>query len=1168
MEKVYDLEERPAKKRRFFVEDPQFDAALKKEPSVSDATAKEEPSLSDATIKEEPSLLGTTIKEEPLLLGATVKEEPSLQDEMDAVPKTAAYAERLAANRAAYEAYCPKDEEAEDRRDAEFLASLDYIDRKASLPQFDMELFASVTGVDNLPLAQRQRLWKESEQNMERAINIYLDGVSRAKSEQPASSAPRTTARDLDNGHPPDPNTSAPPRNIALRDVPSKRYVGAFGVTGWATRSGSKLAFGDTVLIERTKPAPTAYRPYMRRSTNNTIVRFTNAQGSELGRLEDDYAQWISSLLDQKVCEFSGTCIYAPERLKVNDTVHLQLRVYLCRDTFKGAALKPLESNRAVNFHESRESEEERAIRIRQVGLVKLFDEISLIPSRASMQTEKHKREALLRVAESSDKPNSSSHVSMATQTLTQGDVPSSPPEPEDGEELKQDQLDALYRKAQSFDFNTPEAEPADTFALDLRKYQKQALHWMLSKEMDEKDRHRQQSMHPLWEEYQWPTKDVDGKELPKVPGQTAFYVNPYSGELSVNFPVQDQNCLGGILADEMGLGKTIEMLSLVHTHAGRPHPAAADNHPLPRYRPDAMQAPNTTLVVAPMSLIAQWKSEAEKASKEGTLEVHLYYGNSRSPSLRDLCNKSTPSVIITSYGTVVSEYNAAASNTGSRDLMSLDFFRIILDEAHYIKNRQSKTAKACFALQGKHRWVLTGTPIVNRLEDLFSLVHFLKVEPWSNFSFWRTFITVPFESGQWIRALDVIQTVLEPLVIRRTKDMRTPDGKTLVGLPPRTINIVHLELSKAEREVYDWIFMRVRRAFGGSIDSGTILKSYTTVLAQIMRLRQTCCHPVLVRDKSIVADEEGAAAASDLASGLADDMDLEALLARFEASDNEEQDANKYGAHVLKQIQDEANNECPICAEEPMVQQAVTGCWHAACRKCLLDFIEHQRQAGKIPRCFICREPINARDVFEVIRHEYNGAEGIAIIDKPLISLRRVKCDDASTKIAGLMSHLRRLRMEDPRAKSVVFSQFTSFLDVIQPALERDRIPYVRFDGTMSQKARAAVLEDFASRPVGMVLLLSLRAGGVGLNLTAAKRVFMMDPWWSYAVEAQAIDRVHRMGQDSEVIVTRFIIRGSIEEKMLKIQDRKKFLASSLGMMSDEDKKLQRIEDIKELLS
>lgn len=140
-------------------------------------------------------------------------------------------------------------------------------------------------------------------------------------------------------------------------------------------------------------------------------------------------------------------------------------------------------------------------------------------------------------------------------------------------------------------------------------------------------------------------------------------------------------------------------------------------------------------------------------------------------------------------------------------------------------------------------------------------------------------------------------------------------------------------------------------------------------------------------------------------------------------------------------------------------------------------------------------------------------------------------------------MTHLNQIRKEDPSMKSVVFSQFTSFLDLIQPALTRDHIRYLRFDGSMSQKSRASVLDEFRDSKKGVVLLLSLRAGGVGLNLTAAKRVFMMDPWWSFAVEAQAIDRVHRMGQDEEVMVTRFIARESIEEKMLRIQERKMFM-------------------------
>lgn len=414
------------------------------------------------------------------------------------------------------------------------------------------------------------------------------------------------------------------------------------------------------------------------------------------------------------------------------------------------------------------------------------------------------------------------------------------------------------------------------------------------------------------------------------------------------------------------------------------------------------------------------------------------------------------------------------------------------------------------------------------------------------------------------MRALDVVQTVLEPLVLRRTKDMKTPDGEALVPLPPRTINVEKVKLSEPEHDVYEHIFLRARRTFNANVEAGTLMKSYTTIFAQILRLRQSCCHPILTRNKNIVAEEEDAAAAADIAAGLADDMDLGALIERFEA-DEGEQDASKYGAHVLKQIQDESEMECPICSEEPMEEQAVTGCWHSACKKCLLDYIEHQTSKGELPRCFNCREPISARDVFEVIKHEdedgpdesdvlnaaidvddeddlYSSTQTRSPKPKARISLRRVN-QLSSAKIITLLTQLKRLRKTEPNLKSVVFSQFTSFLDLLAPALTGAGITWLRFDGSMSQKERAKVLNDFANRTKFTVLLLSLRAGGVGLNLTCAKRVFMMDPWWSFAVEAQAIDRVHRMGQVEEVNVTRYIVEGSIEEKMLKVQDRKKFM-------------------------
>ncbi|KAL8908168.1 MAG: hypothetical protein Q9207_000991 [Kuettlingeria erythrocarpa] len=1066
---------------------------------------------------------------------------------------------------------------------------------------FDRSLFESFVGQE-VASTVFDRLRELAGDDMERAINMYLDGSWKADIPAMKSFNPimdtftsSTGERNTPRPNPPATPQDTPPKNKQqLNAMPEYRYVGAFGVGGWATKSGpSLLKHGEITKIERTKIKPPikigrggkaiqSAKNLAAKNRNDTIVRFTNARGEEVGRLPKETAEWVSTLIDQKVCHFEGTCVYAPERIRVNDTVYLQIRCSMLKRAFEASGFVKPEDNRLTGIFEEKETSEEKGLRMRQVSLVKLFDEINLHPTTINDTTAKHKRQGILQAAEIAEQYDKEGDSKKQKPTQDGTSTPPADDESEEGEELEQDQLDTLYKKAQSFDFNTPTREPADSFVMDLRKYQKQALHWMISKEKDEKSENKEKSMHPLWEEYAWPVKDMDDQLLPSVSGQDKFYVNPYSGELSLDFPVQEQHCLGGILADEMGLGKTIEMLSLMHSNRSeiaaqstQSIPSSVANLPrLPKNSASVETAPCTTLVVAPMSLLAQWESEAAKASKPGTLKTLVYYGSDKAANLQNLCCEanaaSAPNLIITSYGIVLSEFNQVANRGGDRGshggIFSLDFFRVILDEAHFIKNRQSKTAKACYEINAQHRWVLTGTPIVNRLEDLFSLVRFLRVEPWNNFSFWKTFITVPFESKDVLRALDVVQTVLEPLVLRRTKDMKTPDGEALVSLPPRTIEIEEIELSKQEREVYDYIYTRAKRTFNATMEAGTLLKSYTTIFAQILRLRQSCCHPTLTRNKAIAAEEEDAAAAADVANGLADDMDLQELIERFTSESGDDEDiSNKFGAHVLQQIQSEANNECPICAEEPMIEPAVTGCWHSACKQCLFDYIQHQKDKQELPLCFNCREPINQRDIFDIVREEVDGHDDInepssadiysatppdatspnTNITKPppsKISLRRIGTS-SSAKIAALIAHLKAIRSSAATTKSVVFSQFTSFLDLIGPALTQARIPFLRFDGTMSQKVRASTITSFTESPKGMVLLLSLRAGGVGLNLTAAKRVFMMDPWWSFAVEAQAIDRVHRMGQEAEVRVVRFVVRGSIEGRMLKIQDRKKFM-------------------------
>ena len=433
---------------------------------------------------------------------------------------------------------------------------------------FDKETFESFVGERVAP-ATFNKLREVSGDNMERAINMYLDGswasVSAPSAMRPSSSSimdafnsktpGRTSQQRGTEERRPSEVVDASPTMDAMPDY---RYIGAFGVGAWATRSGTGLInMGEAIKIERTKiKAPTkagrggkATQTNAARMRGDVIVRFTNPRGEEVGRLPKETANWVSTLMDQKVCRFDGICFLAPERIRVNDTIELQLRCSLLRRAFESSGFQKPEENRTTGFFEEKETSEEKNLRLRQVAMVTLFDEVSLHPITVNDTTARHKRQGILQAAEIAEQYDKEKESKKPKSTQ---DGSSTPPgdEEEEGKELEQDQLDSLYKKAQSFDFDTPIREPSNSFVMDLRKYQKQALHWMVSKERDEKSDDKEVSMHPLWEEYAWPVKDMDEKDLPSVANQSSFYVNPYSGELSLDFPVQEQHCLGGILAD------------------------------------------------------------------------------------------------------------------------------------------------------------------------------------------------------------------------------------------------------------------------------------------------------------------------------------------------------------------------------------------------------------------------------------------------------------------------------------------------------------------------------------------------------------------------------------------------------------------------------------------
>ncbi|XP_042030012.1 LOW QUALITY PROTEIN: DNA repair protein RAD5B-like [Salvia splendens] len=172
--------------------------------------------------------------------------------------------------------------------------------------------------------------------------------------------------------------------------------------------------------------------------------------------------------------------------------------------------------------------------------------------------------------------------------------------------------------------------------------------------------------------------------------------------------------------------------------------------------------------------------------------------------------------------------------------------------------------------------------------------------------------------------------------------------------------------------------------------------------------------------------------------------------------------------------------------------------------------------------------------------------------------------CDWRNLLVSLFKSAYASIRSSGSGEKSIVFSQRTSFLDLLEIPFKRKNIRFLRSDGKLAQKQRAKVLHEFAETAEKTVLLMSLKAGGVGLNLTAASNVFLMDPWWNPAVEEQAIMRIHRIGQKLTVRVRRFIVKDTVEQRLQQVQARKQRMIA--GALTDEEVRSARIEELKML--
>ncbi|XP_028587090.2 helicase-like transcription factor isoform X1 [Podarcis muralis] len=527
-----------------------------------------------------------------------------------------------------------------------------------------------------------------------------------------------------------------------------------------------------------------------------------------------------------------------------------------------------------------------------------------------------------------------------------------------------------------------------------------------------------------------------------------------------------------------------------------------------------------TTLIICPLSVLSNWIDQFEQHVDPGVhLNIYVYYGSERS---KDPAVLSRQDVVLTTYNILASDYGAR----GNSPLHKLKWLRVVLDEGHTIRNPNAQQTKAVLDLDAQRRWILTGTPIQNSLKDLWSLLSFLKLKPFTDRDWWHRTIQRPVTMGDQ-GGLKRLQSLINSITLRRTKTSKVK-GKPVLKLPERKVFIQHITLTDEESQMYHSVKNESIAAVKRYFSDRSVLTHYADVLGVLLRLRQLCCHPWLCTSVSSSSDTEANSTPEELRKKLIEKMKF-----------------------VLSSGSDE---ECAICLES-LNFPVITHCAHVFCKPCICEVIQREKTNAKCP---LCRKEVGLENLLECPSEELDsekkpGQEWVS-----------------SSKVNALMHALIKLRKQNPAVKSLIVSQFTKFLSLIEIPLKESGFAFARLDGSMTRKQRVQAIQQFQSNAEGSptIMLLSLKAGGVGLNLTAASQVFLMDPAWNPAAEDQCFDRCHRLGQKQDVVITKFIVKNSVEENMLKIQEKKKELATGAfgNKKSSSETKINEIKTLMDL--
>lgn len=693
------------------------------------------------------------------------------------------------------------------------------------------------------------------------------------------------------------------------------------------------------------------------------------------------------------------------------------------------------------------------------------------------------------------------------------------------------------------------------------------------------------------------------------------------------------------------------------------------------------------TLVVLPLTLVSAWEEQIRLHwAPDKRPKIYVHHGHTR---LKDPKKIARHNIVMTTYSTLASEYSIIAThedsdseedendedeeevivtdeqgnaigrrmtaaekaalikkkNSANRKrkrkadkrkrlekgegfpLQQIEWFRIVLDEAHTIKESRTLQSRASCFLIARSRICLTGTPVQNRIQDLYALIKFLRLEPFDDLVVWNRFCAsvdskIGLEAAKRIKkstdkeepldstAMKCVQTIMKYLTLRRTKDMKMADGTKILELPPKYSRTVQLDFDPHERATYNEMRQQYKDDFEEMKKNDMLKYNYASILHEISNLRMTCDHIELVESNKDIRHRK--------ADPLNQNEDPDALIKRegisrdrairfFEVLCSSDKADCAMCHHDLSTFADESSRqESPIeeigqgiSEDQGSKRPVLTKCAHLLCTHCLekavnaggqtMDNIDEETRIA----CPDCGTAIAALTEIRtlapgdiekntkarnILTKETFGADIGVPVDKR---------SNYSTKIRALVEELETFSQSNPFSKlydankphldqvaadatekemgyeevyiaeagsatrpikSVVFSQWTSMLDRVARAVHRAGIKSATLDGRMQRSERNEHLEKFKNDPSVEVFLISLKAGGVGLNLVSACRAYLLEPYWNPATENQGLDRVHRMGQLRPVVTTKYIVSRCIEENMLELQRLKMELAESVG--------------------